>query len=1766
MESTDRTPPEEAASSSMSEKGDAGSVGSDGNPRNLSLEALFQVTHSELENISRGKDSTEESPDNSVNKEPDEKKDVKVEEEELMDESVTRPVKTPSPALPVSEISDVIVKSQASEETVSTQRTESEELVSEDQADDSSISSASAQTSIKALQICVEIPELSSEGVDEAEMVECSSPSSNPQTVVRLPVSEKGVEKYQLKSETLEEQGLKLIYTKKTYDQYEPNPISYGTYKPRSYKATSQVVDPALQESGVIQVGRKRKHPPKPGRHMCPYCGRGCAKPSVLQKHIRAHTGERPYPCIPCGFAFKTKSNLYKHCKSRAHANKAGLTPNVDDPSKGDGSVKMRDDSLEGDMDDVDSEDTDGESHEDDGMSDSSALELSKSGSIDTMDSPATGVVEVVQATPKTSEPVIIELLTPSPSGNSQDQNEGQTSQVASQDGRAKVQVLEGHGSLIRTPRLIKTDKQYYDIAYISQESPVLTSTPLIEASSMITVPQRDSLDIKHLPTLQSTGVPGPPHISLMASNPTVVSVTSKVEKESDNSMKVTIQLPKPPKGTEQVYGTSVSKVVMSSSATKAGQTGSVLRRSASLPDQLPHKAGKDGKGKSSEALRERLAQLHGVPPKPPDHKNMTPEMLRERITQLITDNAAIIDMPMADAPRPKRMSRQNSEVSAYRQDPGTPGAGTGPTRGLLQSSLSLDSQGPLLLQGQTGTKPVEFKIMEIPKGMTFIPSSQQETRFLGQAEPTDQPPGTPAESDIQGQKVAELVAAAMNATPVPPVALSAMPSTNSAPQEIKIQFKLAKLPADDATVVASSTPQPMIGQPGVQFPQHPIMLPRQMSLPHTHSADTSVIRDLLLKGRADKTLSKSDSTPVQLMEMGGESDVGQVVVVEGRGNPVTYYTQSAQELVPMHVAEDVEIMSSGETLRSAGNSPRAQLKRTMSLPQGIPAGSTSPSPYGSVIFDNYDPLVPPKRGRPKGSKNRPKEQSSLLGNVPITIATGSHSPAIYTSTMRMPLVAQTVTSPGVSQSRPPLRLSIPPPSVAPSANSAGVLGATGTPQAETPNSLWKLKLKGKLLMKRSMSVERMLSQERERQGVLDDSLPMTPSQSISSPLVLPSTFTTHTNPCSPLLTPFRRAESADEVTPLKKRRITFQSVFQAAVSEDSPMKRMLIREGSSEAFSCPVPLIPAVAKTRTSPLVTDNFPLVTHVSGSAPEEPQVNKTIHINSASDATNDRGIVEIPVHLSMSAPTRAAVPITSSHASVASSYLAPINQYQPINIQSLPFTAPFLQLGRQEGMQLPQSMYLSLKLSTTMSNIMLVRTPSDDQPGNKVLALEDSTKVPPLQSDGPEDASTCVMESTPGKELATESQENKTELQPATTTVTIPVTIAASSDHESITQTGPELTKETTVSLPSPGGLTTSSDSTLQTPPTSKPLALSDKGLVQVLLLGHQCPMLRMHTHSTFCTLAKPQPMYVPQEASRKLSMYSNWRVARYNPNPMGLSSRELMSLHHHRLRDNEPHFTSPTMGPSKTGILTHSSYWNYYNKMRELHPREEKNKGVDDVRIIKQVPEVKMATEVRITEEQDQIQKVAHHSALTIAMETTVVTTPALPKTKGKEQKRMRIFAGGYKTNEEYIYIRGRGRGKYVCEECGIRCKKPSMLKKHIRTHTDLRPYHCKHCSFSFKTKGNLTKHMKSKAHHKKCIELCILPVPITVEDKQIDFEALARQVALAKEGKWPSEDDGQFSDGDEDEDEDEDGDDSEGEEETMMIVDAETGQVKDTLR
>ncbi|KAG9493145.1 hypothetical protein GDO78_001192 [Eleutherodactylus coqui] len=224
-----------------------------------------------------------------------------------------------------------------------------------------------------------------------------------------------------------------------------------------------------------------------------------------------------------------------------------------------------------------------------------------------------------------------------------------------------------------------------------------------------------------------------------------------------------------------------------------------------------------------------------------------------------------------------------------------------------------------------------------------------------------------------------------------------------------------------------------------------------------------------------------------------------------------------------------------------------------------------------------------------------------------------------------------------------------------------------------------------------------------------------------------------------------------------------------------------------------------------------------------------------------------------------------------------------------------------------------------------------------------------------------------------------------------------------------------------------------------------------------------PTLHTTTNVSWCYLNYVKPNHM-QQSDLRASVYSSWCISLYNPNLPGVSTRVALSLLRSKQKISSEIYTlanapqpDSNVAPARTGKP----------KMTEAH-----------IPTLVQKETSKKEEEKRVKTEDSG---------------TTV---------KRGEPSRVRIFEGGYKSNEEYVYVRGRGRGKYVCEECGIRCKKPSMLKKHIRTHTDHRPYVCKHCNFAFKTKGNLTKHMKSKAHSKKCQELGLLPPSLAELDAE----------------------------------------------------------------
>ncbi|XP_054652375.1 transcription factor HIVEP2 isoform X2 [Dunckerocampus dactyliophorus] len=280
-----------------------------------------------------------------------------------------------------------------------------------------------------------------------------------------------------------------------------------------------------------------------------------------------------------------------------------------------------------------------------------------------------------------------------------------------------------------------------------------------------------------------------------------------------------------------------------------------------------------------------------------------------------------------------------------------------------------------------------------------------------------------------------------------------------------------------------------------------------------------------------------------------------------------------------------------------------------------------------------------------------------------------------------------------------------------------------------------------------------------------------------------------------------------------------------------------------------------------------------------------------------------------------------------------------------------------------------------------------------------------------------------------------------------------------------------------------------------------------------------PSLRTTTGVSWCYLSYAKPSFSHDNAPLS-SVYATWCVSARNPNPLELSTGATLALLRSKQKGGKIIYTvAATCQPGNGKLVSSLILWRqtFQQRQRKPEPKEV------DVNLGK-----KKDASFRLKAAKEEWKEREASAAQ---------TAPT----------RIKIFEGGYKSNEDYVYVRGRGRGKYICEECGIRCKKPSMLKKHIRTHTDVRPYICKVCNFAFKTKGNLTKHMKSKAHMKKCLEVGVsLSTDETEVQEHDDMPHQSKaEVALPAKHQFSDAEDSDGMDEDvdemdEDEDEDED--------------------------
>uniref|UniRef100_A0A8C5FRM5 C2H2-type domain-containing protein n=1 Tax=Gadus morhua TaxID=8049 RepID=A0A8C5FRM5_GADMO len=75
------------------------------------------------------------------------------------------------------------------------------------------------------------------------------------------------------------------------------------------------VCAPAQKERDVrAAAAAAERAGPKP-RHGCPVCGRDCLKASALQKHLRVHSGERPFQCPVCRKSFVQHVHMTEHLR-----------------------------------------------------------------------------------------------------------------------------------------------------------------------------------------------------------------------------------------------------------------------------------------------------------------------------------------------------------------------------------------------------------------------------------------------------------------------------------------------------------------------------------------------------------------------------------------------------------------------------------------------------------------------------------------------------------------------------------------------------------------------------------------------------------------------------------------------------------------------------------------------------------------------------------------------------------------------------------------------------------------------------------------------------------------------------------------------------------------------------------------------------------------------------------------------------------------------------------------------------------------------------------------------------------------------------------------------------------------------------------------------------------------------------------------------------------------------------------------------------------
>lgn len=1409
----------------------------------------------------------------------------------------------------------------------------------------------------------------------------------------------------------------------------------------------------------------------RPGKHVCPYCNRFCAKPSVLQKHIRTHTGERPYPCNECGFRFKTKSNLYKHCKSRVHLTKResegqildcmsgtdayegqipgeemedqdDLSPEVnmeiaaaddDEPERQDSPKAVPLSSLglkyfSCDTLPVGSTDADAlnfsatsrslsvpESNEDRvslglhsllRLSDGTVYLMEKMSNGHAMLRPVLQEVALPAAVPIPHSQSVSHSRPAEPPGfdavpinavttdgmNSEKEHQILTLDAGKVQSEVRQTTLLPENLGIRHIQMLQKPSLANAVAASANNRPEFNSFPMLqllnndstcvmEKATSTTLPRSILQEATHR------------HLMPLAAAVTSLSTSFSRGNELNVSSKVaSIQLkagmgPAQPGKEQQCRGPEKPAIHFEGqpvlSIPSRGRHSKYLHKSSSAsvaavpnPNIMISHRSLSVPGSHNISIAPKMA--------PMDPKNVTPEAVQERIAMLISQNASIIDTPMADAPRPKRVLRHNSEVataSVQKPDSSSLSAAKSLQRAKsltpfasMSSTVLKNNPSPISVGLEAGLSVSSSPMMKTQKAelMKSVSSlSKTTSKFLL----------VPTDPNLQGTSLS---------------LKSVIGQVGSYPMSINspIQRTIPPVKAKSLELSAVS-PKEMVAS----------SYSSNMSVGRTIEGDKNELETPDINSWKQQFPVSQDFQMVFQMPSSATIDLPQPAATRLDGNlsPILTITKDVaerrQEFARTHLVLEnggkgqVSISSQITPMKSVGAHLDDILRINSALPVQylvIAANSDQSPAFVPVVapaFPTFHPQVT------TAFEAAPQDQPSV--SISITESQMSFSGNREKTSSSQQNVDRSC-APAVSSS-----------STFRSIPSICITPADANPSAETSESLWKIKLKGRLLMKRSLNIEKALSEERENvpKRMPDASkLASLPSNEVFQPLNLDSDVLQESG--------FLRSRSCDAAMPLKKRRKTLTELGRGTAFGTRV-------EDANEANQS------AELKSRSSTRYRVEF------LKDAPS--------NVSFDEDAFLDQ-----PENKEISEQQRGFCGTGLVCSSIPSLLSAPAEG----------------QIGRAFVPHFTPS-------------IMSFSTAAEKQPGiPQVLTSNISGFVsercpirPPLQSVPGTPVNRQVMMEKPETLKQTASND-----EPSRSVDCNPVLGGSKTDSE----TG--RSGET--------GVATTSDSSGKV----------DEGAVQtgtgsvMLLFSHLFPSLNVTTTSTFCSVVMPQPTYISQDANKKLSMYSNWRVA----SPIGdsempsLSVSDMLALCQ-RNRTVLPHqYATSNISEPKSGVLTHSSYWNFKKELEMKSASQEVGKS-SETRVDSAEEGASENDGVKFSSEKSHSHNTTNNSvvAKVISSGTQELRTQDGSNAR-KEAKRIQICPGGYKSNEEYVYVRGRGKGKFVCELCGIRCKKPCMLVKHIRTHSDIRPHHCDVCSFGFKTKGNLSKHLKSKAHHLKC--------------------------------------------------------------------------------